>query len=120
LARDPQGDKLLAPQSAWLHHYHTAAPVWRATIVGSPFSQRDLDSHEPAAHSGRLAEVDGFGREPVEMVGMALAAMLSGTAQRRLHGSPQDEGTAESEPAAELLLQVDDDYRRREDAGDLR
>jgi len=79
-----------------------------------------LDVHtfqelEQAAHDGRLASVEGFGPKRVEMVRVYLAGLLSRAAQRRT----QELEAPEVQPAVELLLALDEAYRRQAEAGEL-
>ncbi len=82
---------------------------------------RTLEELEQAAHDGRLNEVEGFGEERVRAVQTALAGMLSDSAQRRVRQrvSEDAETTDAAEPSIALLLDVDDEYRRKAAAGDL-
>lgn len=70
-----------------------------------------LEALEAAAHDGRLEAVAGFGPRRAQMVRSALAEMLARVRRRPL--SPQ------SEPGVDLLLDVDREYRRRAEAGEL-
>lgn len=70
-----------------------------------------LEALEMAAHDGRLESVPGIGRRRAAMVRSALAEMLG---RVRRHPEWRDE-----EPAVELLLDVDREYRRRGKAGEL-
>ena len=70
-----------------------------------------LEELEMSAHDGRLESVPGFGRRRAAMVRTALAEML-GRVRRR--APARDE-----EPAVGLLLDVDQEYRRRAAAGEL-
>lgn len=98
--------------------------------IGGTLARRivdELDIHsleelEQAAHDGRLDEVEGFGPERVKAVKTSLAGMLSRTAQRRAEErtEPAAQQPAKSEPPVELLLAVDDEYRRRAEAGELK
>ena len=45
---------------------------------------RTLEELEQAAHDGRLAQIEGFGKKRIEGVQISLAGMLSGYAQRRM------------------------------------
>jgi DNA polymerase (family 10) len=78
-----------------------------------------LEELELAAHDGRLEEVEGFGKTRVRNVRMSLAGMLSTAAQRRRRHPGGDERPHE-EPSAETLLEVDQEYRRKAEAGQLR
>ncbi len=78
-----------------------------------------LEELEVAAHDGRLGAVEGFGRERVKAVQASLAGMLSESARRRARQRARVDGTPPAEPAVSTLLDVDAEYRRRADAGDL-
>jgi hypothetical protein len=67
---------------------------------------------ELAAHDGRLEQVPGVGPRRARMFAAALAHML----QRR----PARPRTPEAEPAVEMLLDVDREYRQKAAAGELR
>jgi len=70
-----------------------------------------LEALEAAAHDGRLESVAGFGRRRAAMVRTALAEMLGRVRRQRLRG--------EAEPAVNLLLGVDREYRARAAANEL-
>ena len=99
----------------------------RVPGIGSELAQRisehldisSLEELEQAAHDGRLEEVEGFGPKRVRNVRVSLAGMLSTAAQRRRRqaaGAPE----AEEQPTVDLLLDVDEEYRYRAAAGELR
>lgn len=79
-----------------------------------------LEELEQAAHDGRLEQVEGFGPQRVEMVRIALAALLSGAAQRRLERTPAEQKKPQSRPDVALLLQVDEEYRSKAEADELK
>jgi putative hydrolase len=68
-----------------------------------------LEALESAAHDGRLAAVAGIGARRAEMLRMTLASLLG----RRRPGRPG------AEPPVAVLLDVDDEYRRRARGGRL-
>jgi DNA polymerase (family X) len=77
-----------------------------------------LEALEQAAHDGRLRQVEGMGKERVRAVRMSLAVMLSGAAQRRRRlGGP--DGEPPPPPPVALMLDVDQEYRRRAAADEL-
>ena len=78
-----------------------------------------LEELEQAAHDGRLGEVDGFGPDRVRDIRVSLAGMLSTAAQRRRRQAAGEEGPDE-EPGVGLLLEVDETYRTKAEAGELR
>jgi hypothetical protein len=71
-----------------------------------------LEALEIAAHDGRLEAVPGIGPRKAAALRDSLAAML---ARRRRRG-PDDH----QEPPVGMLLEIDDVYRRRAAAGELR
>jgi len=77
-----------------------------------------LEELEQAAHDGRLEELKGFGPKRVRNIRVSLAGMLSTAAQRRRRR------TGEEEPgrrlSVKMLLDVDEEYRRKAEAGRLR
>ena len=70
-----------------------------------------LEDLEAAAHDGRLATVPGFGETRVRAVRESLQARLAGRSPRLLLGG--------SEPPVADLVDIDREYRRRAEAGDL-
>ena len=68
-----------------------------------------LEALESAAHDGSLASVPGMGARRVAMIRATLAGMLG---RRRL-------GTPAAEPSVALLLDVDEEYRRKAKDGHL-
>ena len=81
-----------------------------------------LEDLEVAANDGRLERVTGFGRRRVRAVRELLAAMLSRASRRRsIRRRERDTGGGSSgEPGVQVLLDVDAEYRRRSEAGELR
>lgn len=81
---------------------------------------RSLEELEEAAHDGRLAEVEGFGKRRIEAVEQSLAGMLSRSARRqqreRRKGS---QPTQQDRPSVKLLLELDAEYRQRAEADKL-
>lgn len=78
-----------------------------------------LEELEQAAHDGRLEEVEGFGPERVRNVRVGLAGMLSTAAQRAQRRTAGEE-RPEEQPSVGALLGVDQEYRRKAEAGQLR
>jgi putative hydrolase len=68
-----------------------------------------LEGLEQAAHDGRLAQVSGFGSSRVAAVRHSLADLLG-----RSNRSPDP-----AQPTVALLLDLDADYRRQAEAGQL-
>lgn len=86
-----------------------------------------LEDLELAAHDGRLEGVPGFGPRRVRGVRESLAATLGRSTRRRAHGrrrrgQPRVAETAGGRadlPPVELLLAIDEEYRKRAEAGEL-
>jgi len=78
-----------------------------------------LEELEQAAYDGRLEEVEGFGPERVRNARVSLAGMLSTAAQRRRRPAGGEEEPSE-QPSVAVFLDVDEEYRRKADAGRLR
>jgi len=99
----------------------------RVPGIGQDLARRiakELDIHsleelEQAAHNGRLKEIKGVGSKRLQSVKMSLAGMLSRSALRdvRKRGAGYQR---EGKPPVELLLEVDERYRRRDGAGTLK
>lgn len=84
---------------------------------------RTLEELEQAAHDGRLEQLQGFGADRVANVRDVLAARLSRSAQRRARSAGASGARKEHEedlPPVEMILDVDDEYRERAEAGELR
>ena len=82
---------------------------------------RDLDVEtleelEVAAHDGRLGRVQGVGPRRSVMIRRTLDNLL-GRSARRIAARPP---TPDLRPSVAVLLQVDEEYRRRSAAGELR
>jgi DNA polymerase (family X) len=77
-----------------------------------------LEALEQAAHDGRLQRVEGFGPRRVAAVRHSLAEMLGRSTRQRKQpdGSTTEDKT---QPDVALLLEVDAEYRRRAEAGEL-
>src|SRR5687768_11555120 len=81
-----------------------------------------LEELELAAHDGRLERIGGFGARRARAIRDLLAARLSRStrrAARRIESTPPLE-PAPAPPSVGALLDVDAEYRRRADAGELR
>ena len=99
------------------------APGIGETLAGRIADRLDvstLEELEQAAHDGRLREVKGFGEKRVRAVQVSLAGMLSSAAQRRRRRGGSDDGVERERPMVETLLEVDAEYRRRAEAGELK
>ncbi len=78
-----------------------------------------LEELEQAVHDGRLLDVAGFGETKVRNIQISLSGMLSRGTQRSRR--EQDEAAdQEKHPDVETLLDVDYEYRRKAEAGQLR
>lgn len=77
-----------------------------------------LEELEIAAHDGRLESVPGFGPGRARMVRDGLAGMLSRSAKRRARLFETRRAPVPV-PPVELLLAIDEDYRRHAEAGEL-
>lgn len=103
----------------------------RVPGIGEELAQRiveqlhihTLPELETAAHDGRLEAIEGFGPRRVEGIRTSLAGMLSRSAQTRQHERTSNRKKrkqgSEERPSVEVLLKVDEDYRKRAEAGDL-
>lgn len=78
-----------------------------------------LEELEQAAHDGRLEDVEGFGPTKVRNIRVSLAGMLSTAASRRRRRASGEKGP-HKQPDVATLLDVDEAYRRRAEAGELR
>jgi hypothetical protein len=81
-----------------------------------------LEELEVAAHDGRLAQVPGLGPRRVRAIQAGLAQILSKSARRRARRVRWQEARQEepARPPVKLILDVDAEYRRRAEAGELR
>lgn len=79
-----------------------------------------LEELEVAAHDGRLERVEGIGPERAEGVRVALAGMLSQSSRRRLRQAVREETPKEERPSVNLLLEIDEEYRRKAERDQLR
>jgi DNA polymerase (family X) len=75
-----------------------------------------LEELEMAAHDGRLEQVEGIGPERAEGTRIALSGMLSRSARRKLHeaaGRAASQTDGQERPSVTLLLEIDEEYRRK-------
>ncbi len=73
-----------------------------------------LEELEVAAHDRRLEQVEGIGPDRAEGVRIALSGMLSQSSRRRLRQAIRHEESApEERPSVDLLLDIDEEYRRK-------
>jgi DNA polymerase (family 10) len=87
-----------------------------AKRIHAELGVRTLEELEQAAHDGSLEEVEGFGPRRAEQVRELLAARLRRRGAARLQAAP----AKGAQPELGLLLQMDEEYRRRAAAGELR
>jgi hypothetical protein len=87
--------------------------------IASQLDIQTLEELEQAAHDGRVEQVEGIGPKRAESIRVGLAGLLSGAARRRLVRGSQGE-TERRAPGVEALLDVDAEYRRRAEAGELK
>jgi putative hydrolase len=74
-----------------------------------------LEGLELAAHDGRLESVPGVGPRRAAAIRASLQTMLS---RSRPHHAPRTQGASDG-PGVAILLAVDDEYRRKAEAGSL-
>ena len=74
-----------------------------------------LEGLELVAHDGRLESVPGVGPRRAAAIRASLQTMLS---RSRPHHAPRTQGAADG-PGVAILLAVDDEYRRKAEAGSL-
>lgn len=81
-----------------------------------------LEELELAAHDGRLAQVEGFGDRRLEALRDVLAGILSRSGRNRARRFEYATGSrpGTTQPAVEILLDVDAEYRRKAEAGKLK
>jgi len=79
-----------------------------------------LEELELAAHDGRLEGIEGLGTQTVQGVRDALAGILTRSARRRATQRRSNRSDRAERPDVETLLDVDTDYRKKADAGELR
>ncbi|MFW6146456.1 MAG: helix-hairpin-helix domain-containing protein [Planctomycetota bacterium] len=79
-----------------------------------------LEALEQAAHDGRLEQVEGIGAEKAAGIRDALAGRLSRSARRRARQQREAGPAGVERPGVDVLLDVDDEYRRKAEAGRLR
>jgi len=108
----------------------------RVPGVGKELAQRihndlgieSLAELERAAHDGRLEALEGIGERRAQGIRDVLAGMLSRTAARRARTRQEARDRAErslpaavsERPPVDLLLDVDQEYREKAEAGKLR
>lgn len=90
-----------------------------AARVAEQLDITTLEELEQAAHDSRLQEVRGFGPKRARNVRLSLAGMLSSAARCERRRSAGEEAT-EEEPNVATLLDVDEEYRQKAEAGELK
>lgn len=91
-----------------------------AERVASELHINTLEELEQAAHDGRLASVEGFGERRLENVRTGLAGMVSRSALRHRRRMAEEQDAGKERPPVPLLLQIDELYRQRAEAGELK
>jgi DNA polymerase (family 10) len=89
-----------------------------AKRIHAELGVRTLEELEQAAHDGSLEEVEGFGPRRGQQVRELLEARLG--RQRRGAARLQAAPARGAQPEIGLLLEMDEEYRRRAAAGELR
>ncbi|MBI4229008.1 MAG: DNA-binding protein [Deltaproteobacteria bacterium] len=83
-----------------------------------------LEELELAAHDRRLENLGGFGERRVRGIRNALAAMLSRSGRRRARRlrwlETHNKDNEVNQPSVGLLLKIDEQYRSRAEAGELK
>jgi hypothetical protein len=87
-----------------------------------------LEDLELAAHDGRLDRVPGVGERRVKGIRDSVAAILSRSSRRRARRlrhletgqSPASDGGPTARPSVAAILAVDEEYRRKAEAGRLK
>lgn len=79
-----------------------------------------LEELERAAYDGRLQAVEGIGVKRARGVRDALAGILGRSARQRARQRARGDRRARRRPPVGLLLDVDAEYRRKAEAGELR
>lgn len=106
----------LAPESAFCH----------VPGIGSELAERihdecgisTLEDLEQAAHDGRLERIEGIGSKRLQDIRDALAGMLGRSTVRRVP-QPFEERRLPPDPPVKLILNLDQEYRRKAEQGEL-
>ena len=93
-----------------------------AARIHSRLHVETLEELEVAAHDGRLEQVPGLGPRRVRSIQASLASILSKSSRRRARRARLLDAQREelARPSVTLLLDVDAQYRKRAEAGELR
>lgn len=89
-----------------------------AARIHDALGVESLEELEIAAHDGSLEQVSGMTQPRVSELRAQLEQMLSRSARRRAH-RPRPSGSGRVPPIA-LLLEIDEEYRAKAEAGELR
>jgi DNA polymerase (family 10) len=81
-----------------------------AERISEQIHVKTLAELEQAAHDGRLVTVEGFGSRRVKAVQTALAGMMARSMHTGKNGKAKEDG---DRPSVALLLEIDEEYRRR-------
>jgi hypothetical protein len=87
--------------------------------IADELGVESLEDLERAAHDGRLERVEGIGAAKAEGIRNSLAGIL-GRSSRRQSLQRLEHAVAPPRPPVALLLQLDETYRRKARAGQLR
>jgi DNA polymerase (family 10) len=79
-----------------------------------------LEELELAAHDGRLEKVPGLGDRRVRAIRDTVGAILSRSSRRRARRLRHLEQAQVEEPPVSFFLEVDEEYRQKAEAGQLR
>ncbi len=89
--------------------------------IADQLSIETFEELEMAVHDERLQQIPGIGEKKTAGIGDALAGRLSRSALRRMRQRLDGRSAASSaEPNVALLLEIDDQYRRKADDDQLR
>jgi len=91
--------------------------------ISSELGIETLEELEMAAHDGRLKKVEGIGKNKIAGIQDALAGMLSRSARHRkqkIVTGKDKRKTEEQRPSVDDILDVDAEYRKRAEAGELK
>ena len=89
-----------------------------AQRIAEELNVSTLEELEQAAYDGRLERLERFGEKKVKNIQVSLAGMLSTTAQRSSRQAGKE--AKQEQPAVSLILDVDQEYRQRAEACELR
>lgn len=90
-----------------------------ARRVAEELDIHSLEELERAAHDDRLNKIKGFGKKRLQSVKISLAGMLSQSVLKKSQRRSSEE-SFENRPPVGLLLELDEEYRRKAQAGTLK